>query len=129
MTEYNNSNFNIPSNVLNIVGWMILSITLKSIVVWFGWNLILPTLLNLPIIDFGKAFVLTTVIRVLFSNLNGHSKYHTLHLNDLSAKIERLTNNQTYQNNSILFALAEIYNRDAEEGHKLNLVKAVDNQQ
>lgn len=106
------------------LAWAILQIALRSLAVWFVWNLLVPNLFNLPIIDFGQAFILVVLVKLLFSNLNGYSKYQTKHLYDLNKRIDSFIMNQAYQNNSILFVLKEMHNRTVSDDEQLSLTSA-----
>lgn len=91
------------------VKWYLLAITLKAIPVWLLWNYLLTSVFNgLHDINFGHAFGIVMFVNILFSNLNGYSKYQTRHLYDLKSLLFQLILNQHNQNKAILDQIGKI---------------------
>lgn len=95
------------SHIVSGVLWRILEFALKAAVVMFLWNSFLSSVLVMPSVEFGNAFAIVVLVSVLFSNLNGHSKYHTQHLFHLKHLVHQLVINQHNQNLSIMSLLSK----------------------
>ncbi len=103
-----------PSNPLAVVIgtyindllWRIIGIAIRAIVLLFFWNGFIASLFPLPTLEFGNAFGMVVIVMVLFSNLNGYSKFQTRHLFDLKSLVYQLIVNQHTQNTIIMGLLS-----------------------
>ncbi len=123
----------LTSHIIGVWAKAILWVALKSIALWFGWNLVFPTVLGVKYIDFGQAFVIVCLIRLLFTSLDPFSKFQTRHLFDMSNNLRVLIMNQLYQNNTNAFILKEIHDKmfdsDIEKIMTDSTSKTVDNEE
>lgn len=117
------------SVLVSDLGWFVLQLAGRALLVYFGWNLLATSTFSVPQLTFGHAFVLVVVIKVLFSNLDGHSKYQTRHLYDLNNNIKSLIINQAYQNNSILKLLADWHGRNVPADERFTTVSLDEDEQ
>lgn len=62
--------------------WKVILMGVKALIIVLVWNNFL-TALALPELKYGQAFAIVFLVTVLFSNLNGYSKYQTGHLADI----------------------------------------------
>lgn len=94
--------------------WRIVECALKAAVVMFFWNGFISSLFPLPALAFGNAFGIVVLVAVLFSNLNGYSKFQTRHLFDLKSLVYQLIVNQHTQNTTIMNLLSRSENQSNE---------------
>lgn len=94
--------------------WQVIEFAIKAGLIMLFWNGFLASALSLPALAFGTAFALVAVVTILFSNLNGHSKFHTRHLFDLKNLVYQLVVNQHTQNNTIMSLLSRSSNQSTE---------------
>lgn len=86
--------------------WRIVEIAIKAALIMFFWNGFVATIFPLPTLAFGNAFAIVALVAVLFSNLNGYSKFQTRHLFDLKSLVYQLIVNQHTQNTTIMSLLS-----------------------
>ena len=86
--------------------WRIVEIALKAALIMFFWNGFVATIFPFPAFAFGNAFAIVALVAVLFSNLNGYSKFQTRHLFDLKSLVYQLIVNQHTQNTTIMSLLS-----------------------
>lgn len=86
------------STFINDLMWRVVECAIKAALVMFFWNGLIAPLFPLPALAFGNAFALVVIVAVLFSNLNGYSKFQTRHLFDLKSLVYQLIVNQHTQN-------------------------------
>lgn len=94
------------SVVLQDTLWRIVGFAIKAVLLLFLWNGFVSSIFTLPQLAFGNAFAIVAIITVLFSNLNGHSKFQTRHLFDLKSLVYQLIVNQHSQNTAIMGLLS-----------------------
>lgn len=94
------------STFVNDLLWRVVQCAIKAALVMFFWNGLIAPLFPLPAFAFGNAFALVAIVAVLFSNLNGYSKFQTRHLFDLKSLVYQLIVNQHTQNTIIMSLLS-----------------------
>lgn len=103
--------FNIP---MQDMGWFVINIALKAIGVMITYNLIIEKVYpSLHSINFGVAVAMVLLVKFLFSNLDGFSKFQTRHLFDMKNVLIALHSNQVLQNNAILLAIQKLKGSDS----------------
>ena len=89
------------SRLTKDLGWWILRIALKAALILFLANFWLLPYFGLPTIEFGHAFALVAIVSLLFSNLDGYSKFSNSYLFEIRQILNQLHINQFYQNQNI----------------------------
>lgn len=91
---------------INDLMWRIVEYAFKAAILLFFWNGFIASVFPIPALAFGNAFGIVVIVAVLFSNLNGYSKFQTRHLFDLKTMLYQLIVNQHTQNTTIMSLLS-----------------------
>lgn len=98
-------------NISKTIAYAIILLMLKSLLVMFLWNLVIPIVfISIPTLAYGHAFILTLLIKVLITDYNKENKtdMHQLTILDIKTLLFQLVNNQIIQNNQVLEELSRI---------------------
>ena len=93
-------------STLNQVGKIFLKLALKTLVIMVLWNIAVPDVfVMLPKLDFGHAFILTSLLAFIFTNFNSYDKFININLINFKNQMLGLYTEQSKQINALIYLL------------------------